>query len=269
MRVCVATAPRGSRRGGAEYQEGCSGRSPIVRAGRRLCPAASPPCAYASCTLAPPRGDERESRRSGDAEARKTSGSWCPCSTRRPRVRARRPRTCCAGSPIARAPTLRASRRCMFHELNTSREGGSIEKVQRWFAGRVLEPARARLPAPVPPRRDADRRHPRVGARGPRLSRRDAADQLPAGSTRRRLAGRDVNDDAVAHAVGLTIDRLEAKADEELVMIDPWPGVTGGASDRGTVPADARARAPRPELPRARVLLGRLVVASRGGTGWS
>ena len=25
----------------------------------------------------------------------------------------------------------------MFHELNTSREGGSIEKVQRWFSGRV------------------------------------------------------------------------------------------------------------------------------------
>ena len=25
----------------------------------------------------------------------------------------------------------------MFHELNTSREGGTIEKVQRWFNGRV------------------------------------------------------------------------------------------------------------------------------------
>ena len=25
----------------------------------------------------------------------------------------------------------------MFHELNTSREGGSLEKVQRWFSSRV------------------------------------------------------------------------------------------------------------------------------------
>jgi len=35
-------------------------------------------------------------------------------------------------------------------------------------------------------------------------------------------AGLDVNDDAVAHAVGLTIDRLDPKGEEDLVMIDPW-----------------------------------------------
>ena len=43
-------------------------------------------------------------------------------------------------------------------------------------------------------------------------------------------------DGAVAHAVGITVDRLDAKADEDLVMIDPWPGGSG-APDRGTVPA--------------------------------
>ena len=43
-------------------------------------------------------------------------------------------------------------------------------------------------------------------------------------------------DEQVNHAVGITIDRLEQTGDEDLVMIDPWPGVTGGALDRGTVP---------------------------------
>ncbi|HMG22289.1 MAG TPA: hypothetical protein VK607_13250, partial [Kofleriaceae bacterium] len=38
-------------------------------------------------------------------------------------------------------------------------------------------------------------------------------------------------------AVGITIDRLDPKADEELVMIDPWPGVIGEAKDRGKVPS--------------------------------
>jgi hypothetical protein len=46
-----------------------------------------------------------------------------------------------------------------------------------------------------------------------------------------------VVDDAVEHAVGITVDRLDAKADEELVMIDPWPGVKGDAHDRAKVPA--------------------------------
>ena len=50
-------------------------------------------------------------------------------------------------------------------------------------------------------------------------------------------AGQDVLGDAVSHAVGLTIDRLDTKADEDLVMIDPWPGVVGGAKDRARVHA--------------------------------
>ena len=64
-------------------------------------------------------------------------------------------------------------------------------------------------------------------------------------------AGEDAGDDMVAHAVGVTIDRLEAKGDEDLVMIDPWPGV-GGAKDRGKLSPAPRERAPRQELPRAR-----------------
>ena len=38
------------------------------------------------------------------------------------------------------------------------------------------------------------------------------------------------------HAVGLAYDRLTAKSDEELVLVDPWPGV--GRPDRLPVPAN-------------------------------
>ncbi len=44
-------------------------------------------------------------------------------------------------------------------------------------------------------------------------------------------SGADVLDESVAHAVGVTVDRL-AGADEDLVMIDPWPGIKDGAKDR-------------------------------------
>lgn len=123
----------------------------------------------------------------------------------------------------------------IFHELNTSREGGTIEKVQRWFSSRTntlaelgyrLQCRRVAIPtaallewvrqgkgyrgamAPT----NFKRLHPKPGA-----------------------GGRDVVDDAVAHAVGVTIDKLDAKSAEELVMIDPWPGVDGGAKDREKV----------------------------------
>ncbi len=124
----------------------------------------------------------------------------------------------------------------IFHELNTSREGGSIEKVQRWFAGRVgslhelgyrLQCRRVATPTP------AILEWVRSG-RGYRGA------MLP--TTYRKLhpmpgsAGKDVVDDTVPHAVGLTVDRIDAQADEELVMIAPWPGVKGDG-DKVKVPA--------------------------------
>lgn len=134
----------------------------------------------------------------------------------------------------AYAPGIQES---MFHELNTSREGGSIEKVHHWFNGRVsslhqlgyrLQCRRVATPtsallewvragkgyrgAMLPT--DFNRLHPEPGS-----------------------AGLDAPPDAVAHAIGLTIDRLDAKGDEDLVMIDPWPGMRGGAKDRAKVPA--------------------------------
>ena len=125
----------------------------------------------------------------------------------------------------------------LFHELNTSRDGGTIEKVQRWFSGRVtsLNDLGYRLQCrrvATPTAALLDWVKQGRGYRGAMLP-----------TTYKKLhpipgtAGQDVVDDAVAHAVGLTIDRLDAKADEDLVMIDPWPGVTGGATDRCKVPA--------------------------------
>jgi hypothetical protein len=116
----------------------------------------------------------------------------------------------------------------MFHELNTLREGGTIEKVQRWFTSRVtslhelgyrLQCRRVATPTPailewvktgrgyrgamLPT--DFQKIHPEPGA-----------------------AGKEVPENAVQHAVGICVDRLDPKGDEGLVMIDPYPGVKGG-----------------------------------------
>lgn len=123
----------------------------------------------------------------------------------------------------------------LFHELNTSSEGGSIEKVQRWFGGRVsnmnelgyrLQCRRVATPtAAIAEWVRAGRGH-----RGAMLPTNYKKIHPVAGSS-----GQDVIDDAVAHAVGLTIDRLDASSEEDLVMIDPWPGVVGATTDRGPV----------------------------------
>ena len=38
------------------------------------------------------------------------------------------------------------------------------------------------------------------------------------------------------HAVAITMDRIEATRDEELIMVDPWPGTKNGAHERSTIP---------------------------------
>jgi hypothetical protein len=124
----------------------------------------------------------------------------------------------------------------IFHELNTAREGGSIEKVQRWFTGRVssLHELGYRLQCrrvTTPTAAILDWVRAGRGYRGAMLP-----------TTYKKLhpipgtAGESVfPEDEVPHAVGITIDRLDTKADEDLVMIDPWPGVKGDGKDRGKV----------------------------------
>lgn len=116
----------------------------------------------------------------------------------------------------------------MFHELNTPRAGGSLEDVQRWFDGRVssLHELGYRLQC----RRVA-------GATAALLDWVKAGKGYRGALVPVELAKlRPEAGEHPIHAVGITVDRLDAKTDEELVMIDPWPGVAG-ASDRSKVPA--------------------------------
>jgi hypothetical protein len=124
----------------------------------------------------------------------------------------------------------------IFHELHTSSEGGSIEKVQRWFAVRVssLHELGYRLQCrrvATPTTAILEWVRSGRGYRGAMLPTSYKRLHPAPGS-----AGKDVIEDQLPHAVGVTIDRLESTAEEDLVMIDPWPGVTGGATDRGKVP---------------------------------
>src|SRR5215510_1412183 len=123
----------------------------------------------------------------------------------------------------------------IFHELNTSPQGGSIEKVQLWFTRRVssLHELGYRLQCrrvATPTSAILDWVRAGRGYRGAMLP-----------TTYRKLhpipgsAGDKIPDDNVPHAVGITIDRLDPKADEDLVMIDPWPGVLGEAKERDKI----------------------------------
>jgi hypothetical protein len=121
----------------------------------------------------------------------------------------------------------------VFHELNTSREGGTLEKVQRWFSSRNdtlaelgyrLHCRRVAIPTPALlewVRQGRGYRGAMLPTNFKRLHPRPGA------------GGKDVLEDNVYHAIGVTMDRLSAKGDDELVMIDPWPGVDGQAPDRG------------------------------------
>jgi hypothetical protein len=123
----------------------------------------------------------------------------------------------------------------IFHELNTSREGGTIEKVQRWFTSRTTTLAELgyrlqcrRVAIPTPALLDWVRQG--KGYRGAMTPTSFKRLHPKPGA-----GGKDVLDDNVYHAVGLTIDKLDPKSADELVMIDPWPGVDGAAKDRDKV----------------------------------
>jgi len=121
----------------------------------------------------------------------------------------------------------------LFHELNTSREGGSLDKVQRWFQTRVmsLHELGYRLQCrrvATPTAAIIDWVKQGKGYRGAMIPTAFQKLHPTPGS-----AGGEIDDSSVAHAVGITVDRLEPKSDEELIQIDPWPGVLDDAPDRG------------------------------------
>lgn len=125
----------------------------------------------------------------------------------------------------------------MFHELNTASDGGTLESVQNWFVQRSkklaqlgyrLQCKRASVPTPAL----LDWVKAGKGYRGAML-RTNFKRLHPAPNA----GGTSVLEDVVAHAVGLTVDRLDPATDspEELVMIDPWPGIGGDARDRDQI----------------------------------
>ncbi len=123
----------------------------------------------------------------------------------------------------------------IFHELNVAREGGSLEKVQGWFTKRVttLHELGYRLQCRRVTMQTAallDWVRAGRGYRGAMLPTAYKKLHPQPGA-----AGDDVLDDVSAHAVGITIDRLVASADEDLLMIDPWPGIKGD-HDRAALP---------------------------------
>ncbi|HVK78868.1 MAG TPA: hypothetical protein VM734_36460 [Kofleriaceae bacterium] len=116
-----------------------------------------------------------------------------------------------------------------FDLANHSGMGGTIDAVQRWFSGRLgdLQELGYRLNArrvaePTPTILDWVKAG--VGYRGALIP-----------TTYRRL--HPTEPEQVAHAVGITVDRLDPKKDEELIMVDPWPGTTNGARDRSAIPS--------------------------------
>jgi hypothetical protein len=123
----------------------------------------------------------------------------------------------------------------IFHELHTTRDGGTLDRVHQWFTDRVtsLHELGYRLQCrrvTTPTSAILDWVRAGRGYRGAMLP-----------TTYRKIhptpgaAGETVPDDDIPHAVGITIDRLDAKADEDLVMIDPWPGVKNDGPERGKV----------------------------------
>jgi hypothetical protein len=122
----------------------------------------------------------------------------------------------------------------IFHELHTSREGSTLERVQLWFASRStsLNELGYRLQfrrVSTPTAAILDWVRAGRGYRGAMLPTAYRKLHPAAGA-----AG--TGEDVASHAVGLTIDRLTAKAEEDLVMIDPWPGVKGDGEERSKPP---------------------------------
>jgi hypothetical protein len=117
----------------------------------------------------------------------------------------------------------------VFFELsNHAVAGGSIDAVQRWFGAKVgdlqdmgyrLNARRVAEPTPTILEWVKEGR----GFRGALIP-----------TNFRKLHPAESED--VMHAVAVSVDRLEPGADEQLVMVDPWPGVANGARDKVAVP---------------------------------
>jgi hypothetical protein len=115
----------------------------------------------------------------------------------------------------------------MFHDLNTTRSGYDLGRVQGWLGGTT--DTFQKLGYRVYWRWTTEKSEPLAawvrdgkGHRGVAMA-----------TTYEVLHPDQKGRKGMLHAVGLAVDRLTPRSDEELVMIDPWPGV--GAPDRARV----------------------------------
>lgn len=108
--------------------------------------------------------------------------------------------------------------------------GGSIDAVDQWFKGNVA---------------DLQQFGYRIGARRITEPTETVLGWVKAGAgfrgavlrtTHRRLHPGERED--ILHAVGIAVDRTEPSRDEELMMVDPWPGTKTRARDRTPIPAN-------------------------------
>ena len=117
----------------------------------------------------------------------------------------------------------------LFYELQLQNVGGSIESVGEWFKRTVgsLQEIGYRFSG----RRVAERTPGILAWVREGAGYRGAV--IPA--TYRKLhPGASGADDPTSYAVGLGIDRLDGAAKDDLILVDPWPGV--GKPDRVAVP---------------------------------
>jgi hypothetical protein len=117
----------------------------------------------------------------------------------------------------------------LFFELQGGRIGQSIDTVAEWFKGRVssLQEIGYRFSA----RRVAERTPGILAWVREGAGYRGAI--VPA-AYRRLHPAIGPNDDVVPYAVGIGVDRIEGSAKDDLVLVDPWPGV--GKPDRVAIP---------------------------------
>ncbi len=121
-----------------------------------------------------------------------------------------------------------------FDLANYSQSGGTLDAVQRWFGAKVSD----------------------LQELGYRLNARRVAEPTPTilewvkggvgyrGAVMptdfRRLHPQESEPD-INHAVAVSVDRTDGATDDELMIVDPWPGTKLRAPDRLKVPSSLEA----------------------------
>jgi hypothetical protein len=137
-----------------------------------------------------------------------------------------RTQSACAGAAAAyllRAIAYRAGcyapgiQELLFFDLQSDRNGGSVDAVSRWFAEKM--PDLSQLGYRLLSRRVAYRTDGILDWVKDGRGYRGAV--LPTDYA--KLHGASSVD--VPHAVAITMDRLDGASSESLVQVDPWPGI--------------------------------------------